>query len=68
MESFQQDAILKCSHLECNDIWMCEMWAREEGTGIVSTNATGGRHWNCFDKCNRRKKVCSQTLSLLLGC
>jgi pentatricopeptide repeat protein len=43
MESFQQDTISKCSHLECNDIWACETRAREEGTGIVSSNATGGR-------------------------
>jgi pentatricopeptide repeat protein len=30
---------MKCGFLECIDIGTCEMWARTEGTGIVSTNA-----------------------------
>jgi hypothetical protein len=41
LENIQQDAISKWSHLECNVITACEMWARGEGTGTISTNATG---------------------------
>jgi hypothetical protein len=42
LESVQQDAISKCGHLECYGIGTCEMWARAEGTGTISTNATEG--------------------------
>jgi hypothetical protein len=28
---FNKPAISRCDHLECDDIWPCEMWARAEG-------------------------------------
>ncbi|CAM6065209.1 unnamed protein product [Sphagnum tenellum] len=31
----------RCGHVVCIDIRACEVWARAEGTGIISTNATG---------------------------
>jgi pentatricopeptide repeat protein len=40
--SVQQDAILYCSQLDCHEIGTCEMWLRAQGTGTISTNATGG--------------------------
>ncbi len=40
-ESVQQDAISRFGRLECNDIGTCEVWTRAEGTGTISTNATG---------------------------
>jgi hypothetical protein len=41
LASVQQDAILKCGHLEHYDIGTCEMRARAEGTGSISRNAAG---------------------------
>jgi pentatricopeptide repeat protein len=41
-QSVQQDAISKCGHLERHHIGTCEMQAREEGPGTISTNAIGG--------------------------
>jgi pentatricopeptide repeat protein len=41
LESVKQDAISRYDHLDCYDIWTCEMWARAEGTGIISGNTTG---------------------------
>jgi hypothetical protein len=49
-----QDAISKCGHLECHGIGTCEIVAKAR------------RHWNYFNKCNRR--VCNQTLLVLWGC
>jgi hypothetical protein len=40
--SVQQDAILKCGHLDRHDVGTCEMWARAQGTGTILMNATGG--------------------------
>jgi hypothetical protein len=41
LESVQQDAILRCGHLDKHDIGTCVMWAGSEGAGTISTNATG---------------------------
>jgi hypothetical protein len=41
-ESVHENAISKCSDLECHNIGTCEMWARAEGTGNILINATGG--------------------------
>ncbi len=38
MDSVQENAILRCGHLECCDIGTCEMQARAEGLGTISTN------------------------------
>ncbi len=40
-ECLQQDAISKCGHLECHVMGTWELQARVEGTGTISTNATG---------------------------
>jgi hypothetical protein len=40
-QSVQQDAVSRCSHLECHGIGTCEMQPRAEGTGTIWTNATG---------------------------
>ncbi len=40
--SVQQDVILNCSQLDCHELGTCEMRARAQGTGTISTNATGG--------------------------
>ncbi len=42
LESIQKDAISRCGHLDHHDVGTCEMWAMAEGTGTISTNATGG--------------------------
>ncbi len=39
--SVPQYAISRCGHLECHGIGACEMWARAEDTGFISTNETG---------------------------
>jgi hypothetical protein len=39
-ERVQQDAILRCCHLDHHDTGTCEMWARAEGTGNTLMNAT----------------------------
>ncbi len=36
-----KNVISRCGRVEHNDIGACEMWARAEGTGIISTNAAG---------------------------
>jgi hypothetical protein len=41
LESVQNDVISRCGHLDHHDVRTCEMWAMAEGTGTISTNATG---------------------------
>jgi hypothetical protein len=42
LESVQQNACMRLGLLECHAIWRCEMWARAECIGTISTNATEG--------------------------
>jgi hypothetical protein len=47
LEHVQQDAILRCGHLDCHDSGTHEMWARAKGTRTILTNATG----RCVTRC-----------------
>ncbi len=42
LECVQQDATLKCGHIDHHDIETHAMWPRAEGTGTISRNETGG--------------------------
>jgi len=61
LESVQQDVFTKCGLLECHVIGTCELWARTQGTGIISMNARGrfaarscnfGRGAECMCQCS----------------
>jgi len=72
LDSFQQDAILRCGLLECHGIGTCKMRVRVEGTGAISRNATGqcmvklcdffgGAECMCQHDCAWRGQMCSCT-------
>jgi hypothetical protein len=58
MESVQQDAILRCDHLEHYDIGIPEMWERADITGNMLTNATGACATELSSFCGAAECLC----------
>jgi pentatricopeptide repeat protein len=48
----------KCAHWEDHDIRTCEMWAREEGTWTISTNATRRCATRLYYFCGGAESMC----------
>ncbi len=61
LKSVQQDTISKCGNLDCHDIGTCEMQAKVESNGIISTNATGRYATKLCYVCGGAECICQHS-------